>query len=174
METEEKDFLDDVETSHIKPKKQLSEQKLKHLETIRVKALEKKKEMKEITEKANKLKEIVSVTAPVSALPPDLSGHQVYCDVRGGRPPPAAPSKHEPWSASCLPRKPAGPRLHDSCSPEPQPRKTLQYMSARLRQQPRKLNASECWLILRSPSSQVNPSSRPPPDCLPIGVLLVV
>ena len=29
METEEKDFLDDVETSHIKPKKQLSEQKLK-------------------------------------------------------------------------------------------------------------------------------------------------
>ena len=54
METEEKDFLDDVETSHIKPKKQLSEQKLKHLETIRVKALEKKKEMKEITEKANK------------------------------------------------------------------------------------------------------------------------
>jgi len=42
METEEKDFLDDVETSH-KPKKQLSEQKLKHLETIRVKALEKKK-----------------------------------------------------------------------------------------------------------------------------------
>ena len=116
----------------------------------------------------------LSVTAPVSALPPDLSGQRVYCDVRGGRPPPAAPSKHEPWSASCLPRKPAGPWLHDSCSPEPQPRKTLQYMSARLRQQPRKLNASECWLILRSPSSQVNPSSRPPPDCLPIGVLLVV
>ena len=61
METEEKDFLDDVETSHIKPKKQLSEQKLKHLETIRVKALEKKKEMKAITEKANKLKEIESL-----------------------------------------------------------------------------------------------------------------
>ena len=61
METEEKDFLDDVETSHVKPKKQLSEQKLKHLETIRVKALEKKREMKEITEKANKLKEIESL-----------------------------------------------------------------------------------------------------------------
>ena len=117
---------------------------------------------------------IFSVMAPVSALPPDLSGQRVYCDVLGGRPSPAALSKHEPWSASCLPRKPAGPWLHDTCSPEPQPRKTLQYMPARLRQQPRKLNASECWLILRSPSSQVNPSSRPPPDCLPIGVLLVV
>ena len=42
MDNQEKDFLDDVETSHIKPKKQLSEQNLKHLETIRVKALEKK------------------------------------------------------------------------------------------------------------------------------------
>jgi hypothetical protein len=59
MDTEEKDFLDDVE---IKPKKkQLSEQKLQHLQNIRVKALEKKKEMKEITEKANKLKEIESL-----------------------------------------------------------------------------------------------------------------
>ena len=52
---EEKDFMED--TPIIK-KKQLSEQKLQHLANIRVKALEKKKEMKEITEKANKLKEI--------------------------------------------------------------------------------------------------------------------
>ncbi len=35
-------------------KKQLSEQKLQHLQNIRVKALEKKKQIKEITEKANK------------------------------------------------------------------------------------------------------------------------
>ncbi len=34
-------------------KKQLSEQKLQHVQNIRVKALEKKKEMKVITEKAN-------------------------------------------------------------------------------------------------------------------------
>ena len=42
-------------------KKQLSEQKLQHLANIRVKALEKKKEMKEITEKVNKLKQIESL-----------------------------------------------------------------------------------------------------------------
>jgi len=62
MENEETDFLDDVDENTIKPKKkQLSEQKLQHLQDIRVKALEKKKEMKEITEKANKLKEIESL-----------------------------------------------------------------------------------------------------------------
>jgi hypothetical protein len=45
MENEEKDFLDDVDENTIKPKKkQLSEQKLQHLQNIRVKALEKKKE----------------------------------------------------------------------------------------------------------------------------------
>ncbi len=36
---QEKDFLDDID---VKPKKQLSEQKLQHLANIRVKALEKK------------------------------------------------------------------------------------------------------------------------------------
>ena len=63
MDNQEKDFLDDteVETSFRKPKKQWSEQKLQHLQNIRVKALEKKKEMKVITEKANKLKEIESL-----------------------------------------------------------------------------------------------------------------
>jgi hypothetical protein len=40
------------------PKKQLSEQKIQHLSNIRVKALEKKKQRKEITDKANKLKEL--------------------------------------------------------------------------------------------------------------------
>ena len=55
---EEKDFMDDAP---ITKKKQLSEQKLQHLANIRIKALEKKKEMKEITEKANKLKEIESL-----------------------------------------------------------------------------------------------------------------
>ena len=76
MDNQEKDFLDDVDTvrddplrgashplrevdtSFRKPKKQLSEQKLQHLQNIRVKALEKKKEMKVITEKANKLKRL--------------------------------------------------------------------------------------------------------------------
>jgi hypothetical protein len=65
MDNQEKDFLDDVDTeidtSFRKPKKQLSEQKLQHLQNIRVKALEKKKEMKVITEKANKLKEYESL-----------------------------------------------------------------------------------------------------------------
>ena len=62
MDNQEKDFLDDVDTEiDIKPKKQLSEQKLQHLSNIRVKALEKKKQMKEITEKANKLKELESL-----------------------------------------------------------------------------------------------------------------
>jgi hypothetical protein len=65
MDNQEKEFLDDVDTdidtSFRKPKKQLSEQKLQHLQNIRVKALEKKKQMKEITEKANKLKEFESL-----------------------------------------------------------------------------------------------------------------
>ena len=63
MDTQEKDFLDDVDvdSSYQKPKKQLCEQKLQHLQNIRVKALEKKKQMKEITEKANKIKELESL-----------------------------------------------------------------------------------------------------------------
>jgi len=63
MNDQEKDFLDDTEIEeNVKPtKKKLSEQKLQHLANIRVKALEKKKEMKQITEKANKLKEIESL-----------------------------------------------------------------------------------------------------------------
>ena len=63
MDNQEKDFLDDVDTEIDvrKPKKKLSEQKLQHLQNIRVKALEKKKQMKEITEKANKLKELESL-----------------------------------------------------------------------------------------------------------------
>ena len=63
MDDQEKDFLEDTEIDNdIKPpKKKLSEQKLQHLANIRVKALEKKKEMKQITEKANKLKEIESL-----------------------------------------------------------------------------------------------------------------
>ena len=65
MGDQEKDFLEDTEIEDdVKPtkiKKQLSEQKLQHLANIRVKALEKKKEMKQITEKANKLKELESL-----------------------------------------------------------------------------------------------------------------
>ena len=55
---QETDFLEDTE---IKPKKQLSEQKLQHLANIRVKALEKKKEMKQMTEKVNELKKIDTI-----------------------------------------------------------------------------------------------------------------
>ena len=65
MNDQEKDFLEDTEIEEdVKPtkiKKQLSEQKLQHLANIRVKALEKKKEIKQITEKANKLKELESL-----------------------------------------------------------------------------------------------------------------
>ena len=65
MDNQEKDFLEDTEIEDdikpVKKKKQLSEQKLQHLANIRVKALEKKKEMKQITEKANKLKELESL-----------------------------------------------------------------------------------------------------------------
>jgi len=59
MDTQEKDFLDDVDvdSSYQKPKKQLSEQKLQHLQNIRVKALEKKKQMKEV--KPMKKKKII-------------------------------------------------------------------------------------------------------------------
>ena len=57
MDDQEKDFLEDTEIEEVKQKK-LSEQKLQHLANIRVKALEKKKEMKQITEKANKLKKL--------------------------------------------------------------------------------------------------------------------
>ena len=60
MDDQETDFLEDTETE-IKPKKQLSEQKLQHLANIRVKALEKKKEMKQMTEKANEHKKIESL-----------------------------------------------------------------------------------------------------------------
>ena len=44
MDNQEKDFIYDteVDTSFRKPKKQVSEQKLQHLQNIRVKALEKK------------------------------------------------------------------------------------------------------------------------------------
>ena len=60
MQTEA-DFInveeEEQEIRYIKPKKQLSEQHLQHLAVIREKALQKKKEMKLITEKANKIKE---------------------------------------------------------------------------------------------------------------------
>ena len=49
---------EEQKTSYTKPKKQLSEAQLQHLAVIREKALIKKKEMKMITEKANKLKEL--------------------------------------------------------------------------------------------------------------------
>ena len=48
---------EEQEIRYKKPKKQLSEAQLQHLAVIREKALQKKKEMKVITEKANKIKE---------------------------------------------------------------------------------------------------------------------
>ena len=57
MNDQEKDFLEDTEIEDVKPtKKKLSEQKLQHLANIRVKALEKKKEMKQIAEKSKQIK----------------------------------------------------------------------------------------------------------------------
>ncbi len=61
MEDQEKIFQKIQKQKKLNQKKKLSEQKLQHLANIRVKALEKKKEMKQITEKANKLKEIESL-----------------------------------------------------------------------------------------------------------------
>ncbi len=55
MNDQEKDFLEDTEIEEdVKPtkiKKQLSEKKLQHLANIRVKALEKKKEMNKLQRK---------------------------------------------------------------------------------------------------------------------------
>ena len=45
----------------IKPKRQVSQHQLEHLEKIRIRAAERKKEMREITDKANKVKEIESL-----------------------------------------------------------------------------------------------------------------
>ena len=56
MNSHQEDFLEDTDVAPKPTKKQLSEQKLQHLANIRVKALEKKKEIKQITEKANNLK----------------------------------------------------------------------------------------------------------------------
>ena len=57
MDNQEKDFLEDVDTMiDIKPKKQLSEQKLQHLQNIRVKALEKKKRNESNNRKRKQIK----------------------------------------------------------------------------------------------------------------------
>ncbi len=60
MQTEQ-EFIEveepEIETSFRKPKKKLSAQQLQHLANIIQKALIKKKEMKMIAEKANKVKE---------------------------------------------------------------------------------------------------------------------
>ncbi len=64
MDDQEKDFLEDTEIEDdIKPtkKRKIQRAKLQHLANIRVKALEKKKEMKQITERAIKLKELESL-----------------------------------------------------------------------------------------------------------------
>ena len=57
-ETEE--FITEKDLPKSKPKRQPTEAQLLHLENIRKKAMEKKKEMRETTEKANKQKEIES------------------------------------------------------------------------------------------------------------------
>jgi hypothetical protein len=63
MDNQEKDFLEETEMEDVikPPKKQLSKQKLQHLTNIWVKALEMKKEMKQITEKANELEKMESL-----------------------------------------------------------------------------------------------------------------
>ena len=60
MDDQEKGFQKILKLKMILNKLQLSKQKLQHPANIRVKTLEKKKEMKQITEKANKLKQLES------------------------------------------------------------------------------------------------------------------
>ena len=64
MQTEP-DFIDveDVDKSFRKQKKPISEAQLQHLANIREKALIKKREMKIITEKANKIQEYETLKA---------------------------------------------------------------------------------------------------------------
>ena len=87
MQTEP-DFLDveDVEQTIRKPqpqsgglsigrKKPISEAQLQHLANIRVKALDKKKEMKIITEKANKVKEYETLKAAKQLQKQEMAKH---------------------------------------------------------------------------------------------------
>ncbi len=54
MDDQEKDVLDTEIENDIKPPKKIEWAKLQHLANIRVKALKKKMQMKQITEKAKK------------------------------------------------------------------------------------------------------------------------
>ena len=58
--SENEEFISEKDLQKVKPKRQPTEAQLLHLENIRKKAIEKKKEMRETTEKAKKQQEIES------------------------------------------------------------------------------------------------------------------
>jgi hypothetical protein len=95
MQTEP-DFLDveDIEQTICKPKKPISEAQLQHLANIRVKALDKKKEMKIITEKANKVKEYETLKAAKQLQKQEMAKH--YDNMMKENEPKAVEPKVEP------------------------------------------------------------------------------
>ena len=91
------DFIDveDVDQSYRKPKKPISEAQLQHLSNIREKALIKKREMKVIKEKANKVKEYETLKAAKQLQKVELAKHYDQM-VKESEPPKVEEPKPEP------------------------------------------------------------------------------
>ena len=127
MQTEP-DFLDveDVEQTIRKPqpqsgglsigrKKPISEAQLQHLANIRVKALDKKKEMKIITEKANKVKEYETLKAAKQLQKQEMAKH--YDTMMKENEPKVIEPKVEPKVEEPKPE----PKEKPKAEPKPQP-----------------------------------------------------
>jgi len=84
----------EVETSFKKPKKPISEAQLQHLANIREKALQKKKEMKLITEKANKVKEFETMKVAKQIQKQELA--KQYDEMVNNSKPKETPKEPEP------------------------------------------------------------------------------
>jgi len=102
MQTEP-DFInveeEEQEISYRKPKKQLSEAQLQHLAVIREKALQKKKEMKVITEKANKIKEFETLKVAKQLQKQEMAkqyDEMINNQAKQAEPPKPEPPKPEP------------------------------------------------------------------------------
>ena len=108
------DFIDveDVDQSYRKPKKPISEAQLQHLSNIREKALIKKREMKVITEKANKVKEYETLKAAKQLQKVELAKHYDQM-VKESEPPKVEEPKPEP--------KPE-PKVEPKSEPKPEPK----------------------------------------------------
>ena len=121
MQTEP-DFLDveDVEQTIRKQKKPISEAQLQHLANIRVKALDKKKEMKIITEKANKVKEYETLKAAKQLQKQEMAKH--YDNMMKENEPKAIEPKVEPKVEEPKPEpKVEEPKEKPKAEPKPQP-----------------------------------------------------